>query len=496
MSDSASGSSEPRGPDGEGSPHIPARASLLARARRGFGVLSSGLSARLLILTVLFVLVAEVVIYVPSIAKYRRDVLRQHIGAAQIAVLLHDQGYDEERSADLDQQLLDRVGALSVILKRRDRSELLLSVPQVPTAKRTIDMRERNAFVRIHEAFDAFFASDDRVLKVITDTGLGMGEVMTVFMYERPVRQAMITHTLNILGLSLIIAVLVSASVYASLYIVFVGPIRRIIASMTHFREKPEDASRIIKPVSSGTELATAERELAELQSQVRAALTQKSRLAALGTAVSKINHDLRNMLASSQLISERLARLDDPAARAMAPKLETALGRAIDLCTNTLKYGRADEPPPEAETFLLKPLVNDVASLVDWPADGHIIWSPDVPEDLGAHADPDQIFRVLLNLLRNALQALELQGRGHVTLRGYREGECAIVEVEDDGPGIPAKARERLFEAFGTSARDGGTGLGLAIAAELMQANGGRIDLMRTGADGTVFRLSLPLGR
>lgn len=457
----------------------------------------SSLSARLLLMTVVFVLLAEVLIFIPSIAKYRRDRILTVITNVQIAALVHRERGDERRHDDLEQNLMERLDVLAVMLARPTSEEILLSSGgTLPTPARTVDIGNTNRLEWIGEAFDGFLAANDRVLKIISNDSWDMGGRLIIYMYERPLRAAMFTHSGNIFWLSLLIAVLVSASVYATLYYVAVGPIRRIILSMIHFRERPEDASRIIKPKSRGTELAVAERALAELQTQVRASLQQKNRLAALGTAVTKINHDLRNILASSQLISERLAAIDDPSVRAMAPKLVAALDRATALCTNTLRFGRAEEPPPNLKLFTLRDLACDVATMLDLHEQDRIDWQIEMDPVLKVYADPDHVFRVLLNLVRNAVQAVESVSNGReagITLRAEAQDGDTVIELADTGPGIPERARARLFEAFVSTAREGGTGLGLAIASELVKANGGRIELARSDANGTIFRLTLP---
>ncbi|NJM31372.1 MAG: ATP-binding protein [Rhizobiales bacterium] len=86
-----------------------------------------------------------------------------------------------------------------------------------------------------------------------------------------------------------------------------------------------------------------------------------------------------------------------------------------------------------------------------------------------------------------------EIWSDGSVTIRAQRQGSVTLIEVADNGPGIPEQVRSKLFEAFQSAARPGGTGLGLAIAAELVQAHGGAIELRDTGANGTVFAISIP---
>ena len=108
--------------------------------------------------------------------------------------------------------------------------------------------------------------------------------------------------------------------------------------------------------------------------------------------------------------------------------------------------------------------------------------------------ADRDQIYRVLSNLVRNAVQALESgdEVRGEIVVAGRREGSVAVIEISDTGPGLPERARAHLFEAFQSVARKGGSGLGLAIAAELVQAHGGQIALVNNEG-GASFRVSIP---
>jgi signal transduction histidine kinase len=207
---------------------------------------------------------------------------------------------------------------------------------------------------------------------------------------------------------------------------------------------------------------------------------------------VSKINHDLRNLLASSQLLSDQLASVPDPRVQRFAPKLMRSLERAIAFCQSTLSYGRAQEAAPDRRMILIEPVVAEVRESAGLATDTSITWISAIERGLMADADPDQLFRVLLNLVRNAEQALEGQPATQIRITGRREGAVAIIEVSDTGPGIPAKVREHLFEAFQTSGRLGGSGLGLAIAAELVRAHDGKIHLVE-GTIGATFRIVIP---
>jgi signal transduction histidine kinase len=225
--------------------------------------------------------------------------------------------------------------------------------------------------------------------------------------------------------------------------------------------------------------------------------LREQRHLADLGLAVAKINHDLRNLLAAAQLFSDRLGGLPDPNVQQFAPKLIAALDRAIAYCQTTLAYGRAREAAPARRLVALRRLVDDVADVLGLVGHAAVTWENRVPAGLEIDADPDQLFRVLVNLCRNAIQALDSDlGPAVVrrlTVLASREGKSVTIKVQDTGPGVPEKARAYLFRAFSGAARPGGTGLGLAIAAELVRAHGGSITLVDHSGPGAIFMIVIP---
>jgi signal transduction histidine kinase len=301
----------------------------------------------------------------------------------------------------------------------------------------------------------------------------------------------------NILLLSLVISAITATLVYLALHYLFVRPMHRMTANMVTFHQDPENAGNIIVPSGRSDEIGIAERELSAMQRDLASMLQQKSHLAALGLAVSKINHDLRNLLASAQLFSDRLSTITDPTVQRFAPKLMHALERAIAFCQSTLSYGQVTEPPPDRRPVPLEGLVEDVRETLGLAAESRIRWIGAVERGLQVDADPDQLFRVVLNLARNALQALESRapnepGRDQLRITGRREGAVVVIEVSDTGPGVAEKARKHLFEAFQGSTRPGGSGLGLAIAAELVRAHGGEIRLV-DGTIGATFHIIIP---
>jgi signal transduction histidine kinase len=303
----------------------------------------------------------------------------------------------------------------------------------------------------------------------------------------------------TVLLVSMLISVITATLVFFSLHYLFVGPLRRLTDNITAFRADPENPARVISASGRTDEIGTSEGELAAMQRQLASMLHQKNRLASLGLAVSKINHDLRNLLAGAQIFSDQLSSSADPKVQRFAPKLMRALERAIAFCQSTMSYGAASEPPPERRKLALEPLIEEVHEALGLGIDVPIRWIVAVEKDMTVDADHDQLFRILVNIARNSMQALQARGSGdpardQIRITGRREGGVAVIELSDTGPGISEKARAHLFEAFQGSTRSGGTGLGLAIAAELAQAHGGEIRLIE-GTIGATFRISIPDG-
>src|SRR5580693_8050080 len=450
-----------------------------------------GLSGKLLLLTIPLVMIAEILIYVPAIANFRMNRLNDRLAAANTAALVLDAAPSGMVPDSLARQILTSIGARAVAIKMGQQRRLLASAGLPSTIDHTIDIRELTVWSAIVDSLEIMVETGNQAIRVI-GPATGGAEFIEVVIDEAPLRQLMYRYSRNLLGVSMGIAMLAAGLVYLALHYLFVRPMRRLTANLVGFHEDPENSSRIIVPSQRGDEIGVAERELSDMQRDLVSMLHQKSRLAALGLAVSKINHDLRNLLASSQLLSDQLASVPDPRVQRFAPKLMRSLERAIAFCQSTLSYGRAQEAAPDRRMILIEPVVAEVRESAGLASDASITWISAIERGLTIDADPDQLFRVLLNLVRNAEQALEGQPATQIRITGRREGAVAIIEVSDTGPGIPPATRENLFKAFQTSGRPGGSGLGLAIAAELVGAHDGQIHLVE-GTIGATFRITIP---
>lgn len=452
-----------------------------------------GLSAKLLVLTIVFVMIAEVLVFVPSVANFRKNWLMERLAAAQIAALAVSP--DRETPKAVQEELLKNAQVHAVALKRDDARNLILQVDLPAGVAGHYDLRKASWMDMVIDALAVYFAPAGEYIRVVGQPGFGAGEFIEIVVEQDPLKAAMIRFGLSILGLSIIISMITAALVYLSLNLLLVQPMMRLTRSMVSFGEDPEDTSRVIVPSDRGDEIGTAERELAHMQRELAGTLQQKNRLAALGLAISKINHDLRNMLSSAQLISDRLGGVRDPLVERMAPKLINSLDRAIRLCTDTMKFGRIEEAEPVRMMCALRPLAVEVIEGLGICDEGDVKYRIAMDPGLEADIDRDQMYRVLTNLCRNALEALDGQKRSdkrEISIQATRSGSVVTIDVSDTGPGVPEKARMHLFQAFQGSARKGGTGLGLAISAELVHAHGGEITLLEETPN-TTFRVTLP---
>lgn len=466
-----------------------------------------GLSAKLIMLTIFFVLLGEVLIYIPSIARFRAVFLQDKVDAAHLATAPLRAMPDLDLSPAAIQAMLDEAGVIHIRQTLAEGREIVLGNQEDVMISARYDLSQATPAILIIRALEVLLLSADEAEKMITevrggfqDPGTSMrvvsaGNDTAVTLSLGRLRIAMLDYSWRIFLLSIVMSAIVAALVFLSLHLLMVRPIRALTAAMVRFRNAPEEAGNVIDASDRADEIGQARSELASMQHELRQALHQRSHLAALGAAISKISHDLRNTLASAQLVSDRLSETDDPDVSRLAARLTEAIDRAISLATDTLKFGRADELSPQKTTFRISAIAADVGALVQEQSSSDITWHYAGPEDLQMTADANHLHRIFLNLGRNAAQAIErAPGRaGRIQIFAEKQDGAITIRFADSGPGIPPMARENLFMPFKGSTHKDGTGLGLPIAHELVRANGGTIVLKSTGQDGTVFEITFP---
>jgi signal transduction histidine kinase len=458
------------------------------------------LSFRLLLLTVFFVMLAEFMIWAPSVSRFRKVYLEETIAKAHLSMVAIEKMPDKPLDKKLEEALLFHTEAYAIVLNRPDKRLLMVSADMPPKVDQTIDIAKGGFFSYIRDAFLCLTETRHRVLRVIGMPPRDSEVTVEVLIDEAPMREAMWWYSGRIFNLSIVISLFTAGLVYVSLQLLLVKPMRHITESMRRFRDAPEDGARVITASARADEVGITERELAVMQAELRAALRQKTRLATLGAAVAKINHDLRNSLATAMLASDRLADIDDPEVKRVVPRLYQSIDRAVNLCSQTLNFAGGTDAPITRRRFRLKDLVDEAETAVKADAAGEnsVQWENAVASEIEVAADRQQLFRVLSNLGRNAVEA----GARKVRVSAASEDGWICIDVADDGPGLPPAALKNLFQPFVGSAKNGGTGLGLAIVRDVARAHGGDVMLVEGQGDGagkntgTIFRLKLPAGQ
>lgn len=441
------------------------------------------LSARLLLLTVIFVMLAEVLIFVPSVARFRSAYLKDKMETAQLAVVVVRAAPDGMVNERTTREILSFVGAHALSARIGD-IKLSLRSDTLPTIDQTIFYADEDVAAMITEALSLLIRDQENTLRLVGPSISDPSLLLDLVIGDGALLAEVRAFAWRIFFLSLTISILTAIMVFFVLRFQLVRPLRRLTQKMVQFRQNPEDISTVIHPSTRIDELGVAERELAAMQTTIRDALTQRRHLAALGTAVAKINHDLRGILSSALVVSDRLETSDDPEVRRIAPGILDAIDRAVALCSKTLGYVGKTTEEVSLENLPLAPLVADAAFGLP---NGATV-SSDLASGMSVFADRVQTFRIFKNLMRNAAEA----GATEIVVSSSRHEGRILVRISDNGPGLPPRAQDNLFKPFEGSAKAGGTGLGLSIARELSRALSGDLVLENTGPDGTVFLLTL----
>lgn len=471
---------------------------------------AKSLSARLLVLTVGFVMLAEIFVFAPSVARYRVDWLKAHLDSGYLAALALEATPDQMIPDDLEKELLSNAGIEAVILRRDDRKLLLQRDDMPAKVDHDVDLTTFSILMALYEGLSTLTQPHDRMLRVVGMPSMAPDFEIEILVHEHGLAEDMRNFGWRVMGLSLVISFFTAGLVYFALNRLLVRPMRTLTSDMIRFRENPQDQGSVIVPDDRDDEIGIARHELANMQHDLQAMLNQRRRLAALGTAATKISHDLRNALATSMLMTEKLAQSEDQEVRAVVPRLLSSMERAVYISEQTLSFAREAPPTLDIARFTLIELIEEVRDQVLLQNGGQSLLAPEsldtakepcraqihieLPPELMIEADYDQLFRAFSNLIRNPLDA----GATEVTVKlapandHNKEDAFAEILIMDNGPGLPEKAIKNLFVPFAATGRKGGTGIGLAIARELILAHEGDLRLSATGPDGATFCVQL----
>ncbi|MBI1254394.1 MAG: sensor histidine kinase [Hyphomonas sp.] len=451
--------------------------------------LTDGLSARLFAITLGAILFTEFLIFIPAASNLRTQWLEERVAAARIAALALDAAPMREVSDELSESLLIKAEVFAVA-EIEDEMHIQLLAPQAPIegTMRLVDLRGSTPAGRVLATLSEYLAPEGEMLVVFAE-GSAEGRVIEIVVPQSSLKASLVAFAWRIAGISLIIALVAAVLIYAVLDMLVVRPMKRVTVSVEQFSRDPGSWTRRLSPTNRRDEIGRAQNALSGMEEAVADAFRQRSHLAELGGAVAKINHDLRNSLASAQLVSDVLAKSDDPRVKRAAPRLERALERAIELATATLDYGKSAPRPPRLQPVSLRTVFLEAAD--EALNTGGAEFEANVPADLIIESDAEYLHRIAANLIRNAAEALAQASTANPQIRVSLTSRA--IEFRDNGPGLPEKARANLFRPFAGSSRANGSGLGLVIAHELAEALGGELALAETGDAGTAFCLTLP---
>ena len=454
-----------------------------------------GLSARLLLFTAVVVNFGGLLILPPALAAYEEQWLLDRVRAGELASTIAESDPELLVSDAVAGQMFDQACAVTVSVQVDGARRLVLPPKQPFDTPYLVDLRRQNPGSWLAAPFFTLTSPKGAMVRVMAEPRFRKAEFIEVVLPDAPLKAKLVAYFWQLAGVTIFVATLAGVLVYAFLNIFLVRPMQRITRAMEAFRSDPDDPAARIALSNRRDEIGRAELELDRMQADLLAALSSKARLAALGEAVAKINHDLRNMLTSAQMASDRLAALGDPKVAQALPRLERALDRAINLASDVMAYGKSKEPEPVTRVIPLRPALDMAAEDAGLTPQGVSLETVIGPREQ-VLADPDQLHRILTNLLRNAREAIDgapdRGGKGKVFIELRRADGASILRLSDDGPGVPERARTNLFQPFVGSVRRGGTGLGLAIARELAHGHGGDLALVETGPGGSVFDLTL----
>jgi len=457
------------------------------------GFITRGLSAKLLLMTIGFVMLAELVLFFPSATVYRQNWIMERVDQAGLLSQALTGVPDFEASEMLTKDFMAQTGVELLSAKRDGMTELVLGAPPLKADFVAVDMTNPDRRPLFRDTFADYFSSGNERLRVTAASPVQGQDSLELVIPREELRSELWDYFERILLLSLVIAIITGGLIYLAMLLVIVRPLQALLTGMQAFRENPQHLQNVKRNARRQDEIGELERAFSDLKKSLRAAFRQRERLAGLGLSVAKINHDLRNVLATALLVSDRLTTHKDEKVVEMGEKLIKTIERGVGLTEDVLAYSRAETADPEPQDIRLSFLLGEVAAdtMAIFPGTQ---FKNRVPTELEVRADPDHAYRILHNLFRNAAQAMQKSEVRRITVSAEVTDEITHISIKDTGPGLPERAQKNIFLAFAAShGAEGSTGLGLSISKELATAQNGDLILVKTDETGTHFKLCLP---
>jgi signal transduction histidine kinase len=448
------------------------------------------LSGRVLWFTVGIILLVELVILMPNLGRERQTWLIQHLVNSHLAAAAASESSEDAYNPVTRDSLLKLADVQSIRMDAPGQLETLIQGDAPAPPGDVVDLANETLGTSTWRATLMVLGLGASEIEVVSPSPVQPDTMLDITVNGDAFASYLRIYAGHVAMLSVIIALVTGLLVFAALDRQLVRPMRIITESIVGFRKDPEQSGQgeLVRLASrQNDEISGAARELKLMQDEMRAALWRNARLAAVGTAVAKISHDLRNILSSALLVADRLHETPDPLIQRAANTLITAVERATQLVSRTVDFAREGPPPVTRSAVAVRELVDEAAQMIR-PDETNVTIDNQVPANLVLALDRSHIYRVLLNLMRNAVEA----GASLLSISVRTDAGVTCMTLRDNGPGLPLRVQDNLFKPFTGSGRHGGTGLGLAIARDLIRAHGGDLVMADTGIKGTVFVMEL----
>ncbi len=270
----------------------------------------------------------------------------------------------------------------------------------------------------------------------------------------------------------------------------FINPLYHTVQAIHRFTDDPNNLMTMLIASDREDEIGFLQRELTRMQVMYRISLKQYQHLAALGAAVTKINHDLKGLLSTALLAGESINKSADPKTRKKIRLFVTIVERTIKLCGQLLSYVREEKKTTFITRVDLNGLLKSLSADLRISAKGETKIRTKLQSTQPIQGDTDNLYRAFRNIGQNAIEAKAKE----LTIKLNGDGKHVHVNFVDDGPGLSIEASKSLFKAFAHSSKVGGSGLGLSISQELIKQHGGSLTLAKSGAKGTTFHCVFPI--
>jgi len=441
----------------------------------------SRLSRRVFLLVAALVTACGILVHLPSLVAFRTDYLKHRLIDAYMATIALRAG--GTLTAAQQAMLLEQAHLIGIEVQSSG-AELRLGAPA--PVERDIRLDREPPGQSLLCTLSVLFGQSQGLLRVSGAPPGEQGVWIAVTLEATALQRALRRQAIEALLLSVAISLFTAGLVQLGLMRLLLRPIERLTAQLAAFHTDPYNTPPP-QLISRADEIGELQCSLAAMEAEVQTALKREARLAALGGAVARIHHDLKSILATVSFASTRLVDAADPRSRQLTELLGQSVRRAVNLCASTLDLARGETPVVQRERIDLATLCIQAAAAAARPPEFQV--TVNVPVSAAIHGDPERLARVLGNLLANSREA----GAQQVRLTTCSTAAGWAIEIADDGPGVPEAARTRLFEPFTGSVKAGGNGLGLATSRDIARAHGGELELVRSGAHGACFRLTLP---